>query len=279
MDSGLQKGAGAKIAVSALTDLAIRPNDPKRQFRFTLGLYTISDLSKLLSTIVDALITVKGMERGYVILREQRLICFRSARTKEPDYFEPEQFFFSQSIVDQIFDRPELHYSLYPETSSSLSLKTVLGIPLILQGDLGNGEESQVLGVVYAESDRIVAYSEEQLELFSILGGHAAMAVENTRLYQMAMIDHLTELYRRHFILSQLKVEWQRSMRHYYPLSIGMIDIDHFKLINDQHGHCRGDVVLRSIAKSLKQGIRREDSLGRYGGEEFLLILPQTCTE
>ena len=99
------------------------------------------------------------------------------------------------------------------------------------------------------------------------------------KLIQMAKIDSLTGIYNRRYLDSRLTEEIERSRRHGNQLSILMLDIDHFKKINDTHGHLCGDYALRKIAELLKELVRTSDILGRYGGEEFCCILPETPIE
>jgi diguanylate cyclase (GGDEF)-like protein len=91
--------------------------------------------------------------------------------------------------------------------------------------------------------------------------------------------DRLTGVANRETLLGTLAAEVDRASRHYKPLSVAFIDIDRFKPINDTHGHNSGDAVLRQVAEILSGSIRASDSFGRYGGEEFMLILPETLPE
>jgi diguanylate cyclase len=99
------------------------------------------------------------------------------------------------------------------------------------------------------------------------------------KLVQMAKIDGLTGIYNRRYLDSRLTEELERSRRHGNPLSILMLDIDHFKMINDSHGHICGDYALRKISVLLQETVRSSDILGRYGGEEFCCVLPETAFE
>lgn len=89
-----------------------------------------------------------------------------------------------------------------------------------------------------------------------------------------ASLDHLTGLWNRRMILEQLDRELNRVKREKRPLSVAMLDIDRFKGINDRHGHAAGDAVLRDTAAAISSQLREYDFVGRYGGEEFILLLP-----
>ncbi len=95
-------------------------------------------------------------------------------------------------------------------------------------------------------------------------------------LKELSTKDGLTQLYNRRYIFKKLRSEVKRSNMNGLPLSISLIDIDHFKKINDVFGHMMGDEVLKNIAKILQENLRDKDHIGRYGGEEFLIILPNT---
>jgi diguanylate cyclase (GGDEF)-like protein len=92
------------------------------------------------------------------------------------------------------------------------------------------------------------------------------------KLYRAALRDPLTRLYNRRYLLSQLESEFSYVERHRTPLSVVMLDIDHFKQVNDTYGHLVGDEVLAGFAALLQVTIRGEDLAARYGGEEFILV-------
>ncbi len=96
-------------------------------------------------------------------------------------------------------------------------------------------------------------------------------------LREQATHDSLTRLWNRSSIVSQLGRELARATRESRPLGVVMVDLDHFKLINDTYGHLAGDAVLREAARRMQSSIRKYDSVGRYGGEEFLILFPGCC--
>ena len=98
----------------------------------------------------------------------------------------------------------------------------------------------------------------------------------NRRLWEMSHTDVLTGFYNRRFITSRLEEEIARSHRYHLPLSVVLSDLDHFKEINDHYGHLVGDQVLQTVGQLFRNGLRDTDLIGRYGGEEFMLILTNT---
>ncbi|MCP4115914.1 MAG: GGDEF domain-containing protein [Desulfobacteraceae bacterium] len=93
---------------------------------------------------------------------------------------------------------------------------------------------------------------------------------------KLSITDELTQIYNRRYFYSRLEEEIQRAARYLHPLSLLLLDIDHFKKVNDVHGHQVGDDVLIGIASIIKSNTRAVDIVGRYGGEEFVVILPET---
>ena len=98
-------------------------------------------------------------------------------------------------------------------------------------------------------------------------------------LARMAIYDYLTEVLTRRALMELLEAEIQRTTRYERDLSVMIVDIDHFKRVNDSYGHIVGDAVLRKVAQVLRKAVRRSDTVGRYGGEEFVIILPETPLE
>lgn len=102
---------------------------------------------------------------------------------------------------------------------------------------------------------------------------------QNQLLQQLSITDPLTGLYNRRYILERLEEEFNGSLRYGYPLGLALVDLDFFKRVNDTYGHQAGDALLRQFATILAANLRKRDMAGRYGGEEFIVILPHTGLE
>lgn len=112
-----------------------------------------------------------------------------------------------------------------------------------------------------------------------VLDLQAGLLSAQDALRHHATLDHLTGLWNRRMILEQLDRELNRVKREKRPLAVAILDIDRFKAVNDQHGHATGDAVIRDVANAIRSQLREYDFVGRYGGEEFMLLLPDCDVE
>ena len=133
-----------------------------------------------------------------------------------------------------------------------------------------------IFGLLFISNDK--AFDNEALNILELTIGNLATSIKNSvaheQLAQLAARDPLTNLYNRRFGLQRLQEEYSRSIRSDTPLGIAMLDIDHFKKINDAYGHLVGDKVLSRLANLIRSSLREGDISIRYGGEEFMIILP-----
>lgn len=176
------------------------------------------------------------------------------------------------------FARPLIRISVAARAIEAGRLDT----PLPHSGGL---QELRVLGEALSgmtrsllNRERALREANEQLES-RVVQRTAELQAANAELQALARTDALTGLASRRAAEERLAIEWRRHARHQQILSLLVIDIDHFKAINDRHGHAAGDAVLAAVAKALQQACRVSDLVARTGGEEFLVLLPQTDAE
>ncbi len=141
------------------------------------------------------------------------------------------------------------------------------------------GEEIESRGVVIGAlslTDKLskVPFSGNDQEMAMILASQTGIALANAELYEKAKVDTLTKVFVRRYFTQRLDVQIRNAAFTNEPLSLIMIDIDHFKAVNDTYGHQAGDAVLRQVGKILKRVVRPEQLVARYGGEEFAILCP-----
>ncbi|MGD0884416.1 MAG: diguanylate cyclase [Thermodesulfovibrionales bacterium] len=161
-----------------------------------------------------------------------------------------------------------------------LGICSIVVIPIIFH--------EEVIGTLFLRTSRTrSAFTEYEINLCHVIANVSANALynaflfekmedEKARLEKLAITDFLTGVYNIRYFYHRLTEEFSRSVRYNLPLTCLMIDIDHFKDINDKYGHRTGDIVLRDFAHFLKKQTRKSDVLARYGGEEFIMLLAQT---
>ena len=156
------------------------------------------------------------------------------------------------------------------DQKSIFETRTMMCVPLMVK--------QRVLGTIQV-LNRVdeLPFNNNDLRIFQVLANQAAVAIENARLHEMATVDSTTGLYMKAYFFERLKEEYQRAMYFKEKLSLLMSDIDFFKKVNDSYGHQGGDQALVSLASVIREtveSLESEDITGRYGGEEFCVLLP-----
>jgi diguanylate cyclase (GGDEF)-like protein len=171
-------------------------------------------------------------------------------------------------------DRPESEHRL-SRLARREGIKSFICLPLIYQ--------KKPLGVIYVYNKESDTFTNEQITLLTTLSNLAAGAIANVQLLEatekMATVDALTGLLNRRKYDELIEQELKRAIRYQRELSLLLLDIDHFKKINDTYGHQVGDQALQHISNIISEDLRNVDTAARYGGEEFAVILPETGIE
>lgn len=223
----------------------------------------------------------------YVSLGSKSLSMFETLLGTQLRSFrlKPEGFLYYKEVIENkrpvfTFDPMDTVPLAFPDVSPSLIKRgaklakvnkdtKAVYLPLI--------SEERVLGTMWMWGNNL---EESDLPAASIFASQVAVALENTRLHnitqQLAITDELTGFYNRRGVFEIGRREVERSLRFGHQLSAVMADIDHFKQVNDTYGHDIGDEVLRILGERWRATVRGLDIIGRYGGEEFLVLLPES---
>lgn len=170
-------------------------------------------------------------------------------------------------VPDLSQDQRSLNYKGRSNGGGSL-----ICLPLVIK--------QRLVGILNLHKDDLDAFGEQELKLIQAIGNQAAIAIENAQLFEktrdLSNTDELTLLANRRHFQGMLMREVDQASRSNTSFSLIMLDLDHFKQYNDTHGHLAGDLVLKRVANILLQNTRGIDLVARFGGEEFVILLPRT---
>ncbi|MEW5705192.1 MAG: sensor domain-containing diguanylate cyclase [Actinomycetota bacterium] len=171
-------------------------------------------------------------------------------------------------VISNISNHPEfINKQLAKE-----GIKSLIACPLFL--------DNKVVGIIYVDDYKVREFKARDISVLSLLSTYAAVAIEKAKLLEetkrLALTDDLTSLYNYRYFIRQFTVEISRAVRYGAPLSLIIVDIDHFKVYNDTNGHLKGNIILKQLANILKDESRASDIIARYGGEEFTILCPNT---
>lgn len=281
MDRPLPPPVIAEFFVGRSADEVI--HDLALLYKIGQGISTTIDLQELLDRVTDLVQRHLALREFAVLLLddERRYLRVRAAYGfQEDDHVQDMVFRVGEGISGEVArsgtmilvpdthaDPRYLHYRRESRERGAL-----VSIPLEYK--------QEILGVVNFGRRGARSFSDSDTQLLQLVANQISIAIANARLYsqtrELAIRDDLTGLYNRRHFLEVLQVEWKRALRFRRGLAVLMIDVDHFKAFNDTHGHLYGDEVLRQIADILRRNLREVDTLARFGGEEFIALLPDT---
>ena len=280
----LAQTAGVRLEISHIKD------QHRREFEQVLSLgQTLAkrlDKRVLVQTIVEAASRLTSVSQANSVVSfwllnfetdtirfERGLYCDETLFTQTE--FQPTEPPFARAIntqQPQLFPQWDQGMSMVKrEKAAQLgSANAVMVVPLVI--------ENSVLGVLvlFCHPDILKSY-EEQKAFYNSMWGELALALAIAVQGEVAILDRLTGVHNREYFMKRFIQEIERANRYQQPLTLLMIDIDNFKLVNDMLGHPQGDAVLKIIAKLIKKSVRAIDLVGRYGGEEFIVMLPETA--
>jgi len=247
------------------------------------------NLSDILFTTLDSARKIVKYSFGAIIFNksEQNILEIKSFVGKDKDDLIHQHFNLEDSLVGYLIKNYNRTY-LIGDASQKASVLPIFGqklkspffasllfVPLQIK--------NTNIGAMLFASETPYFFTSYEAEILEVLGNQVSVAIDNSRMYEqveaMAVTDGLTQLYNHRKFQEILEAEFKRAQRYNTPLSIMLLDVDRFKNINDTRGHPVGDEVLKKIAGLIKRFIRDTDYPCRYGGEEFVIVLPNTGTK
>jgi len=239
------------------------------------------ELDRLLRAILERATSLLNASNGQVLQYnpERNDLLVLACTNMEPDLSGCYQALTEHGTGMVVRSRRPLLIRDYQTWENRLTDYAGFGAHAILLVPLLAGD--QVLGIVsIGHTDPAKNFDDGDVELLTLFAQQATIALKNARLFaevqRLATTDSLTGLHNRRSFFDMAQRLYDYAVRYDRPLSVIMLDIDHFKQINDSFGHAIGDQVLRSMADTCVSTLRTIDVIGRYGGEEFIILLPET---
>jgi diguanylate cyclase (GGDEF)-like protein len=279
-------GIAQETARAAQLEVDIESERKKRELaevirRTTTEMTATLDQAEVLERLLEGTRRLVEADRAVAfLLRDDALELYVEHRDDGTKVGEASDWVLGDLRIERVMDTAKAQFSgqkggLDPALDGVDADHSWLGAPIITRGKLA--------GMMLLERDEPHAYGQDHVHLVLALTGQAAIALENARLFaqveRLAVLDDLTQLPNRRRLFEVAENAFKRAKRYDRPMSVIMLDIDHFKQVNDTYGHAIGDDILRTVAQRCAEALRETDTVGRYGGEEFVVVMPQTGLE
>lgn len=243
---------------------------------------SIFDITELLKFVNDVILGVMGVHYSTIAIYDQkknRLKVQITNITNKEDIAILKGNINCEMLLNILENEfPIMENMVIPERYDFIKTRQIgslICIPLI--------SKSRKFGLTLIEHKNYNYFNEENLRLLKTISKQVSIAIENAELYEkmqeLATIDGLTGVYNRVYFREKFESEYKLSKQLGYNLSLALLDIDLFKKFNDTYGHLFGDVVLKSVAQTIKNSLRGKEMIARFGGEEFIIIFPNTTTK
>jgi len=241
------------------------------------------NLEELLNSVLDKAIEVMGIEASGIFLLDEptNKLALRAHRGMSAQLVkEIKELNVSDGFIGQVaksgkpllMEDVSANHRLSRSRVKAEKLKSFAAVPII--------SKEKVLGVMGVGSHNYREFPDWEVRMLESISNQIGMAIENARLYEraleLAFTDGLTSLYNRRYLMEQIEREFSRAERNKEPLSLIMVDLDGLKEINDRFGHNEGDQFLREVGRIIKVNTRASDVAARWGGDEFMLLTPET---
>jgi diguanylate cyclase (GGDEF)-like protein len=233
-------------------------------------------LEDFLKAVTDASLEMLPAEHSSIrLLDPSRSMLLSGARSGSGESDRPMEFRRGEGVIGWVVDQSQpvrigdtAQDPRWMAKTQGFAVASIMAEPLWSSGD--------VIGVLAVTSAQKDAFSEGDQLVLRLLANCSAPPIERARLRRLAMFDDTTMAFNHRYLNPRIVEEMERAGRSGGEVSLLYMDLDHFKSVNDKFGHAVGDVVLRMFADRVRKAVRRVDVLIRRGGEEFVLVMPQT---